>query len=105
MRKTVIMMIQTSPPPRPACFDSDPDWVSWLISAHLGGMRVVRRVDVGKSREARQTWHELLPTKAIDYCADCTARRQARMLAAGRCEPCEVEETADTGEDASWPER
>lgn len=98
MRKTLITLIIDNAPPRPPCFDDDDDWKSWLISAHLGGMRVVRRVDIGKHHDSRRTWHEVLPTKQIDYCSDCTQRRQARMQAAGRCDPCEVSEQEEAAE-------
>ena len=89
-RRLVITMIQAAPPPRPACFPDDKAWRDWLVSAHISGLRVVRRVDVGKSQGCRQTSHRLLPTEKIPYCDGCTTGHQRRMLEQNRCHPCVV---------------
>lgn len=85
-RRTLARLIVEEYPRRPACFESDRIWREWLLSAYQAGDRVARRVDVGKSRGERETWYALLPTQQIDYCVDCTLRRQQQMLAQGRCE-------------------
>lgn len=90
-RMAVIIMIQASPPPRPACFDSDAIWKDWLIGAHTGGLKIVRRIDVGKSQGCRATSHRLLPTPQIPYCADCQRGHQLKMQQQKRCNPCAVE--------------
>jgi hypothetical protein len=86
-RKVVILMIQAAPPPRPACFADDKIWQSWLIDAHLTGLRVVRIVDLGKSQGCRQTSRRLLPTQQINYCDGCTQSHKSAMERAGKCVP------------------
>lgn len=87
------MLIAREAPPRPPCFDTHPDWVSWLQMAYESDERVLRRRDSGNTDPNRRTWHEVLPAKQIDYCKDCTARRQQRMETLGRCDPCDVGQT------------
>ena len=89
-RMAVIMLIQAAPPPRPACYPDDHAWREWLVGAHVSGLRVVRRVDVGKSQGCRQTSHRLLPTRQIPFCSNCTQGYQRRMEAEGKCHPCDV---------------
>lgn len=72
-RRSIAILIQSGAPPRPACYPTDRIWRDWLIQAHMSGLRVARRIDVGKSRGDRQTSHRLLPTEQIAYCAGCTA--------------------------------
>lgn len=90
-RHLVIHLIVSNPPRMPACFDSPDEWESWLTHAHLSGMRIVRRADVGQTRSDnranRSTHYEVLPPDQIDYCCDCTAKRRASMLQQGRCQP------------------
>lgn len=91
-------IIEATAPERPPCFDSDAAWIDWLVGAHLSGEKILRRVDVGRTRADRragrpgnrETWFEILPTDRIDFCADCTASRRGRMEAAGRCHPSTV---------------
>lgn len=86
-RITIPILIAARPPQRPACFDTQALWVEWLQGAHEAGDKVVRRVDVGKRTGDRRTYYEVLRTEEIDYCVDCTIRRQQQMLAQGRCQP------------------
>lgn len=90
-RMVVIMMIQTNPPPRPKCYSTDELWRDWLVSAHTSGLRVVRRVDTGKSQGNRATYHRLLGTQEIPYCAGCTVGYQRAMSQQGRCHPSPVQ--------------
>ena len=95
MRFLVVQLIAENPPERPACFDTQQDWGSWLVSAHEAGERVVRRVDVGRTRADRragrpgnrQTYFEVLPLEQIDICRDCTSLRRGQMTRDGRCTP------------------
>lgn len=89
-RQAVILMIQAAPPPRPACFDSDDAWKGWLIGAHVAGIRIVRRADLGKWSGARHTSYRLLPTSQIPYCTDCRNVYRERMEGLGRCHPSAV---------------
>lgn len=87
----MIHLIVANPPRMPACFDTPDEWESWLTHAHLSGMRIVRRADVGQTRHDnranRSTFYEVLPPDQIDYCCDCTAQRRASMQQQGRCHP------------------
>jgi hypothetical protein len=89
-RQAVIIMIQLAPPPRPACFESDDAWKGWLIGAHIAGLKIVRRSDLGKWSGNRVTQYRLLPTSQIPYCTDCRAVYRERMVGLGRCHPSEV---------------
>ena len=89
-RQAVIIMIQVSAPPRPACYADDRQWKAWLIQAHQSGLKVTRRIDIGKSQGCRQTSHRLLPTDQIAYCTGCTAGYQRAMEQQGRCHPSAV---------------
>jgi hypothetical protein len=88
-RMLVIVMIQASPPPRPACFSSDAVWKDWLIAAHLSGLTVTRRHDRTVNGQ-RQTSTVLLHTSRIDYCDSCTAGHQQAMQKVNRCHPSPV---------------
>lgn len=88
MRVAIVQLINDSAPARPACFESDELWRSWLQSAHESGTRIVRRVDENQRTPNRRTHYAMLPTKEIDYCASCTAGFQKRMQAVGKCQPC-----------------
>ncbi len=87
MRYLITDLIADTAPPAPACFSSEDAWRDWLAAAHCSGERVVRRVDTGKSRGARETYFEVLPAKRIDFCGDCLPARRQCMLRAGRCRP------------------
>ena len=89
-RMVVLLMIQAAPPPRPACYSTDNIWRDWLVSAHLSGLRVARRLDHGKSSGERHTQFRLLPTSEIPYCAGCTAEYKKAMQKDGRCMPSSV---------------
>lgn len=86
-KRRILELIAASPPARPACFDSDPSWVAWLVAHHQAGERVVRRVDIGQKTAGRRTYFQVLPLAAINHCQDCDAARRTRMLNAGRCAP------------------
>lgn len=83
-------IIKRDAPESPPCFHSRTAWVSWLSSAHQSGVRIFRRVDVGRERGNRVTSYAILPIKQIAYCADCPAHYMEKMQGLGRCEPCEV---------------
>lgn len=95
MRFLVVSLIANDPPAKPACFDTQAEWEEWLVAAHAAGERIVRRVDVGRTRAdrragrpgARSTHFEVLPVEHIDICSDCTSLRRARMLRDDRCTP------------------
>lgn len=87
MRRSILKLIAESSPQRPACFDTHQQWVQWLASAHVGGLKVVRRVDIGKHRGERFTFHEVLPVGQQSHCADCSSRRREQMHAEQRCFP------------------
>jgi hypothetical protein len=89
-RQAIIIMIQVSAPPRPACYPTDKVWRDWLIQAHVSGLKVARRIDIGKSQGCRKTSHRLLPTDQIAYCHGCTAGYQRSMEQQGRCSPSAV---------------
>lgn len=55
------------PPKAPACFDSQKDWNLYRESAVISA------------------------DKDANYCTDCIAARQAKMITAGRCEHPKVE--------------
>lgn len=103
MRVSIVALVQTSAPQRPACFADDFIWHQWLVSAHQSGLRVVRRADARPNAAYRapesaygSTHYELLPTRQIPYCVGCLWQHQRRMDAQGRCQPCEVQtEDAD----------
>lgn len=86
-RPTLRQLVASEYPRRPACFDSDGLWREWILGALDAGDRVVRRVDVGKRSGERRTYWATLRTHEIDYCSDCTRRRQEQMQSAGRCQP------------------
>lgn len=86
-RTDLIELIHTSAPKPPACFESRNEWTQWLVSAHAAGMKVVRRVDVGKHRGQRQTRFEVLPVGQQSHCAECSKARRERMEGEGRCFP------------------
>jgi hypothetical protein len=87
-------LIEQSAPARPACFADDALWKSWLLTAHVSGIRIVRRADHAKGRGANRTerhaFYVMLPTKQIAYCLDCPMHHMHRMQAAKRCDPTEV---------------
>jgi len=93
-RRRVIELIHEGAPPKPPCFDSHWLWQQWLAAAHETGIRIVRRVDIGKSKGDRITFYELLPTNRVDYCAECENSYREVMAAQDRCHPCDAEVAA-----------
>lgn len=87
MRTDLVKLIRDEAPPHPACFDSQHQWVEFLVSAHASGAKVVRRVDTGKHRGQRMTTFAVLPVGQQSHCAECAKFRQDQMKAAGRCFP------------------
>lgn len=97
-RTKVFRLIQTAPPPRPACFDSDPEWGHYLALCHASGERVVRRQDTGKyagNRAVKTVLVSQAEALAI-ACEDCTPEHQKRMEAAGRCARPQTAQAAPT---------
>lgn len=88
-RMLVILMIQASAPPRPACYFNDRSWKDWLVAAHLSGLKVTRKMDRVQAGQ-RHTSTVLLHTSQINYCDSCTAGHQNRMQAENRCHPSPV---------------
>jgi len=88
----IIWMIQTAPPPKPLCFDSDRQWAEYLMLLHAEGQQITRRQDTGKwktvggqkVRTARTTI-TVLDEKRIDFCQDCTVQRRHQMQDEKRC--------------------
>ena len=80
----VIWMIQTAPPPKPACFDSMAQWMEYLMYLHASGETITRRQDLGKYKGPRVV---TVIFDRIDFCEDCEigAKRQLRMQDEGRC--------------------
>lgn len=99
MRTAILKLIHEQSPQRPACFDTHDQWVEWLVSAHVGGASVVRRVDLGKHAGNRVTHFEVLPVGQQAHCQDCSARRQDQMKAAKRCFPVKTAPQARANED------
>ena len=87
MRRSILKLIAEQSPKHPACFESQAQWVEWLTSAHAAGIPVVRRVDLGKSSDARRTFFEVQPVGKQSHCSDCSSFRRQAMEAQGRCFP------------------
>lgn len=104
MRRSILKLIHEQSPKAPACFDSQAQWVEWLTGAHSGGAKVVRRVDIGKSAGNRVTHFEVLPIGQQPHCSDCSAIRQAKMKAAGRCFPVTVVDEEPEATDSQEPD-
>lgn len=92
----VIWMIQQTPPPKPACFDTMASWQEYLMYLHASGERITRRQDLGKNATGRVRVVTTVFDR-IDHCQDCLigGERQKRMAREGRCIlPVGVGETA-----------
>lgn len=87
MRTDLIKLIRDQAPARPACFDTQDQWVEFLVAAHASGLKVLRRQDVGKHRGERVTSFAVLPVGQQSHCVECAKGRQDRMKAEGRCFP------------------
>ena len=87
VKTNLIRLIRDEAPPHPACFDTQQQWVEFLVAAHASGTRVVRREDTGKHSGKRATRFAVLPAGQQSHCAECELRRQERMRAEGRCFP------------------
>jgi len=81
-----VALIETSPPPVPACWTSKADWQSWLISAHLSGELITRVEDRGGYGGRPRVVRHVFVTH-IDHCIDCHAAARARAQAVGKCNP------------------
>lgn len=85
-KSKVIWMIQTAPPPKPLCFDTDAQWVDYLMYLAASGERITRRQDLGKwYAEPARTVTTVFDR--IDHCQDCDigGERQRRMQVERRC--------------------
>lgn len=80
----VIWMIQTAPPPKPACFDDDAQWREYLMYLAASGAPITRRQDLGKHAGQRTVTTVF---DRIPFCDDCEigGARQQRMVAEKRC--------------------
>lgn len=85
----VIRLIDTSPPPRPLCYDNDEDWKTELKLAHTAGIVITRRKDTGKYAGNRLV--ELVFRDDFDFCENCTYKHKAAMERANRCFPSAAE--------------
>lgn len=97
---TILMVIENTAPPRPACFPSTEVWHDWLQVAHQSGLTVLRRADIGKWRGERQAPYEVRPTSHIDFCGDCSAAYRARMESESRCFPSRAADRREENESA-----
>lgn len=87
MRTDLVKLIRDEAPAHPACFDTQQQWVEFLVASHAAGGKVVRRTDVGKHAGNRKTAFKVLPVGQQSHCAECELRRRERMQAEGRCFP------------------
>lgn len=85
-RTSLERLLQASPPRRPRCFDTDPQWHDFLLVTQDSGERVVRRQDTGKWSGARKVIPVFVAHVRALPCADCSAAYQERMTLVGRCE-------------------
>lgn len=92
-RQAIVILIQASAPPKPACYESEADWKRWLIGAHCSGLKVVHRVTKGRWTPERRDVFQMLPTDQIPYCDSCLAGHQRRMQSLSRCNPSSVQLT------------
>ncbi len=87
---TVIWMIQTAPPPKPLCFDSQKQWQEYLMYLHADGTPITRRQDTGKWKTVNGQKVRVARTVTrvfdrIDFCDGCTAERREQMQDEKRC--------------------
>jgi hypothetical protein len=87
-------LIRSEAPPRPACFDTQQQWVDFLVTSHTSGAKVVRRTDVGKHAGNRKTAFKVLPVGQQSHCKECAKSRRERMEGEGRCFPVRPPERA-----------
>jgi hypothetical protein len=85
-RQSIVRLLKEAPPRRLRCFGSDEDWHKYLLMAHEGGDRVVRRQDTGKHRGNRKVITIFDERVRQLPCDDCHEEYMARMKAVGRCE-------------------
>ena len=87
-RTKVIWMIENAPPPTPPCFDSQPQWQTYLMYLHASGEAITRRQDLGKHGSNLGRVRVVTTVfDRIDFCADCDigGTRQKRMQREARC--------------------
>lgn len=104
MRRSILKLIAEQSPEHPACFESQAQWVEWLSSAHVAGIPVVRRVDIGKSSDNRRTFFAVLPVGQQSHCQDCSEFRQQRMKAELRCFPVRPRVAPSNDKQANAPQ-
>lgn len=82
-------LLRDKAPPKPACFRSQEDWVSYLHQAETSGeVRVLLyagRTGKGEANRGRIKTENINPH--IDFCSDCTHQRHIEMQAQARCHP------------------
>jgi hypothetical protein len=90
--RNIVWLVRHAAPPTPACFDSDEQWQSYLISLAASGERITRRQDTGKwtTVDGKKIRTERTVTTVftrIDYCQDCPIGSAAQVAKrqAGRC--------------------
>jgi len=84
-----VQVALASPPPTPACWTSDLDWLDWIALSYSAGLPITRRKDTGKYRGEREV--TLVTRRDLDYCSGCSASFKAQMKREGRCNPSQAE--------------
>lgn len=89
---SVMWLIAHEPPPKPLCFDSVPEWQSFLVSTVESGEKITRRSDTAKwatvDGKKIRTQRMVVPVfDRVDYCSSCAIGSQAQLAKrqAGRC--------------------
>jgi hypothetical protein len=77
--------IARSAPPHPPCWDSQEDWVDYLM--WCAGSNELKFDPFMRSRDERGRRVSLGFNKGLAYCEDCTLCYQLTMRAKGRCQP------------------
>lgn len=97
MRVTLLRMLESAPPRKPDCFDTEPDWHAWLLQSYLAGDRIVRRQDTGKwvngGYRVVRTVFAIHPQQHCKHC-DIGGAWQQKMVRQGRCERARAEAAA-----------
>ncbi|WP_448172269.1 hypothetical protein [Rhizobacter fulvus] len=84
-----VQVVIANPPPTPACWDGDKNWIDWLVLSYCAGLPIARRRDLGKYRGQREV--KLVARLDVDYCAPCLPEFKTSMQQRGRCHPCAAE--------------
>jgi hypothetical protein len=80
-------LVQTAPPPKPACFSTLQSWQAWLLDAIETGEPITRLKDTGKYAGKRVVM--LVFEAHIDHCTDCTREHRGTMKRLGKCQPAQ----------------